>query len=59
MSADSVTRFRDKVNGYVATNTQAKNHNKYKLILENINDVILHIVIDIHDEWEGDTTITF
>ena len=59
VSADSVTRFKDKVNGYIATNPQAKNHDKYKLILENINDAILHIVIDIHDEWEGDTTITF
>ncbi len=59
VSRDSVNRFSDKVEGYVTTYPQAKQHDKYKLIMENINEAILHVTIEIHDEWDGDTTITF
>ena len=59
VSADSVNRFSDKVNGYVSVNPKAKNHEKYQLIMDNIKDAILHISLVIHDEWEGDTTVTF
>ena len=59
VTSDSVNRFCDKVNGYVADNPQAKNHGKYKLIMDNIQDAILHISLVIHDEWDGDTTVTF
>ena len=59
VTSDSVNRFCDKVNGYVADNPQAKNHEKYRLIMDNIQDAILHISLVIHDEWDGDTTITF
>lgn len=59
VSSDSVNRFIDKVNGYVSVNPKAKNHEKYQLIMDNIKDAILHITIEIHDEWEGDTTVTF
>ena len=59
VSADSVNRFCDKVNGYVSVNPKAKNHVKYQLIMDNIKSAILHISIEIHDEWAGDTIIIF
>ena len=59
VSKDSVNRFSDKVNGYVVTNPQAKNHSKYKLIMDNIKDATLRLTIEVDDEWAGDTTITF
>lgn len=59
VSKDSVSRFSDKVNGYVASNPQAKNHDKYKMIMDNIKEAILHITIEVDDVWAGDTTITF
>ena len=59
VSSDSVTRFKDKVDAFVSVNPQAKNHNKYKLIMANIKAVSIHFSIVIHDEWDGDTTITF
>lgn len=59
VSSDSVNRFSDKVNGYVSVNPKAKNHEKYRLIMDNIQDAILHISLVIHDEWDGDTTVTF
>ena len=59
VSSDSVNRFSNKVNGYVSVNPKAKNHEKYQLIMDNIKDAILHISLVIHDEWEGDTTVTF
>lgn len=59
VSADSVNRFSSKVNAFVAVNPKAKSHEKYQLIMDNIKNAILHISIEIHDEWEGDTTVTF
>ena len=59
VSADSVNRFSGKVKGYVSVNPKAKTHKKYQLIMDNIKNAILHISIEIHDEWEGDTTVTF
>lgn len=58
VSSDSVTRFKDKVDAFVTANPQAKNHNKYKLIMNNIKAVSIHFSIEIHTEWDGDTTIT-
>jgi len=59
VSKDSVNRFSDKVNGYVVTNPQARNHSKYKLIMDNIKDATLRLAIEVDDEWAGDTTIIF
>ena len=59
VSSDSVKRFSDKVDAFVTANPQAKNHNKYKLIMNNIKAVSIHFSIVIHNEWDGDTTITF
>ena len=59
VTKDSVNRFSDKVNGYVVTNPQARNHSKYKLIMDNIKDATLRLAIEVDDEWAGDTTIIF
>ena len=59
VTKDSVNRFSDKVNGYVVTNPQARNHSKYKLIMYNIKDATLRLAIEVDDEWAGDTTIIF
>ena len=59
VSIDSVTTFKNKVNGYVTTYPKAKEHRRYPQILENIKAASLRISITINDEWLGDTLINF
>lgn len=54
---DSVMRFKDKLDQYVNTNPDAKNHDKYLVIRENIQNALTRITID--DKWGGDSTVIF
>jgi len=59
VSLDSVTAFENKVNGYVTTYPQAKEHRRYEQILANIKAASLRLTITINDKWAGDTLIHF
>lgn len=54
---DSVMRFKDKMDAYVQTNPEAKNHDNYLLIMNNIQNALTCIFID--DKWGEDSTIIF
>lgn len=54
---DSVMRFKEKLDQYVNTNPDAKNHDKYLIIRDNIQNALTRITID--DKWGGDSTIVF
>ena len=54
---DSVIRFKDKLDLYVQSNPEAKNTEKYILIINNIQHALTCIFID--NEWVGDSTIIF
>lgn len=54
---DSVMRFKEKLDVYVQTNPEAKNSEKYILIINNIQHALTCIFID--DKWDGDSTIVF
>ena len=54
---DSVMRFKEKLDVLVQTNPEAKNHEKYNLIRDNIQNALTRIIID--DKWDGDSTIIF
>ena len=54
---DSVMRFKEKLDAYVQTNPEAKNTEKYILIINNIQNALTCIFID--DKWDGDSTIIF
>ena len=43
----------------VSKDSVTKNHEKYKLIMDNIKDATLRLTIEVDDVWVGDTTITF
>ena len=55
VSQDSVMRFKDKLDQYVSANPDAKNHEKYILIRDNIQNALTRIIID--DKWDGDSTV--
>ena len=59
VTIDSVTLFKNKVEGFVTTHPIAKEHEKYPLIQANIKAASLRITITINDEWAGDTIIHF
>ena len=59
VTIDSVTLFKNKVDGFVATHPLAKEHKKYPLIQANIKSASLRITITVNDEWAGDTIIHF
>ena len=59
VSIDSVSAFKNKVNGYVDTYPQAKEHRRYPQILSNIKAASLRITISFNDEWAGDTVIHY
>ena len=54
---DSVMRFKEKLDQYVSANPEAKNHENYLLIINNIQNALTCIFID--DKWGGDSTIIF
>lgn len=57
VSVDSVKRFKDKLDQYVNTNPDAKNTEKYILIINKIQNALTRIFIN--DEWDGDSIIIF
>ena len=59
VSLDSVTAFENKVNDFVTTYPQAKNHRRYEQILANIKATSLRLTITINYEWKSDTVIHF
>lgn len=59
VTIDSVTLFKNKVDGFVTTHPIAKEHEKYPLIQANIKTTSLRIAITVNDEWAGDTIIHF
>lgn len=59
VTIDSVTLFKNKVEGFVTTHPIAKEHEKYPLIQANIKSASLRIAITVNDEWAGDTIIHF
>ena len=58
-SLDSVTVFKNKVNGYVTTYPEAKEYNKYPLIINNIKNASFRLSITINDEWNGEKHINY
>ena len=54
---DSVMRFKEKLDAYVQTNPEAKNNEKYILIINNIQNALTCIFID--DKWGGDSVVIF
>ena len=59
VTIDSVTLFKNKVEGFVTTHPIAKEHEKYPLIQANIKAASIRITITVNDEWAGDTIIHF
>ena len=59
MTIDSITLFKNKVEGFVTTHPIAKEHEQYPLIPATIKAASLRITITINDEWAGDTIIHF
>ncbi len=56
---DSVRSFSSKVEGYTRIYPEAKEHQKYPLILSNIKAASLRLTITVNDEWAGDTIIHY
>ena len=59
VTSDSVKKFSNKVDGYVAQFPQAKQHKRYPQIVQNIKAASFRIVITVDTTWDGDTTIYF
>ena len=59
VTLDSVSAFKGKVNDFVTTYPEAKEHRRYEQILANIKAASLRMTIIINDEWAGDTLIHF
>ena len=59
VTIDSVSAFKNKVNGYVTTYPQAKEHRRYPQIIENIKAASLRLTIVIDTTWAGDTVIHY
>ena len=58
-SIDSVKSFSNKVDGFTRSYPDAKEHNKYPLIKENIKTASFRLNITINDEWDGEKHINF
>ena len=59
VTIDSVRTFSSKVDGFVAVNPIAKEHEKYPLIQANIKSASLRITITCDTTWAGEKTIHF
>ena len=59
VSIDSVESFSNKVDGFTRSYPEAKEHNKYPLIKENIRLASVRFTIEIDTTWAGETHIKF
>ena len=59
VTIDSVTLFKNKVEGFVTTYPLAKEHEKYPLIQANIKSASLRLTITVDTIWAGEETIHF
>lgn len=59
VTIDSVRTFSSKVDGFVAVNPLAKEHEKYPLILANIKSASLRLTITVDTTWAGEKNINF
>lgn len=59
VTIDSVSLFKNKVDGFVTANPIAKEHEKYPLILDNIKSASLRITITCDTTWAGEKTFHF
>lgn len=59
VTIDSVRTFSSKVDGFVAVNPLAKEHEKYPLIQANIKSASLRLTITVDTTWAGEKTINF
>ena len=59
VTIDSVSLFKNKVEGFVTANPIAKEHEKYPLIQANIKSASLRITITCDTTWAGEKTIHF
>ena len=59
VSIDSVESFSNKVDGFTRSYPEAKEHNKYPLIKENIRLASVRFTIEIDTTWAGDTIIHY
>lgn len=58
-ASDSVQRFRQKVDTFVAQHTDAADDPLYASIRDNIQSAWLRLNITVNDEWDGETYIYF
>ena len=59
VTSDSVKKFSNKVDGYVAQFPQEKQHKRYPQIVENIKAASFRIVITVDTTWDGEINIRF
>jgi len=59
VTIDSVKTFSSKIDGFVAVNPLAKEHEKYPLIQANIKSASLRLTITVDTTWAGEETIHF
>jgi hypothetical protein len=59
VTIDSVRTFSSKVDGFVAVNPLAKEHEKYPLIQANIKSASLRLTITVDTTWAGEKAINF
>ena len=52
VEADSVNRFTQKVDAFVAVHTDATDDPLYPEIRQNIEDALVKFVITVQDEWD-------
>lgn len=59
VTIDSVRTFSSKVDGFVAVNPLAKEHEKYPLIQANIKSASLRLTITVDTTWDGSITVKY
>lgn len=59
VTIDSVRTFSSKVDGFVAVNPLAKEHEECPLIQANIKSASLRLTITVDTTWAGEKTINF
>ena len=59
VTIDSVSLFKNKVEGFVTTHPIAKEHEKYPLIQANIKSASLRLTITVDTTWAGEKAINF
>ena len=59
VQADSVVRFSDKVNAFVARYPAAAEDPLYPEIRANIRAALVTFTITVDDEWDGETYISY